>query len=184
MSQSTCIAQWSQSVGLKGNPSTLASSPSTGRSSVVFGEKNPPVSSSCFPNTVLVWLYLKAGVKKKSNVLSIHLGCFVFFKGCHVPFLNWTHGAVVQDPLVPPQATTMLSTQSIVCPSTGIGKGSSLHCSLSPIFWPVYCLTYIGGQETKARQSSSAQRWSWKGHPREGDLQHNRYKVYEFKSAE
>ena len=32
----------------------------------MFGEKNPPVNSSCFPNTVLVWLYLKAGLKKKN----------------------------------------------------------------------------------------------------------------------
>ena len=54
----TWIAQWSQSGGLKWNPSTLES-PSTVRSSVVFGEKKPPVRSSCFPNTVLVWLYLQ-----------------------------------------------------------------------------------------------------------------------------
>ena len=55
--QCTWIAQWSQRGGLKGKASTLAS-PLTGRSSVVFGEKNPPVRSRCFPSTVLVWLYL------------------------------------------------------------------------------------------------------------------------------
>ena len=63
--KSTWIAQWSQSGGLKGKASTLAS-PLTGRSSVVFGEKNPPVNSRCFPNTVLVWLYLKNGVNIKT----------------------------------------------------------------------------------------------------------------------
>ena len=49
------------------------------------------------------------------------------------------------------------------------------------VFDLFFSLTCIGGRETIAPQSSSAQRWSWKGHPREEDLQHDGYKVYKFK---